>query len=248
VISADVSSCWDDCGHDRIRPNGARAVPTTRPLYAGANDKPLMPCCLMATRRWATIGCAGSSRCGRERSRAASNLAASALSRSGDRGQALMADSVGRFEIWIHGANVAQTVGSQAQNGSVRLADPSMLAFAPGAQGSRGHIVQGRRGKRRARGPRVWADDFFDEAILLRSMVSRASRNGHPGRDGRSAAHDLSGRVDGGGTTSSDAGDHAGDQGKAGTGAETEKRTKKRGKGRPIGIHDAGKGEGKAEG
>jgi hypothetical protein len=78
-------------------------------------------------------------------------------------GQALMADSVGRFEIWIHGGCSAPDGRLANANGSVRLADPDILGLLNVLKGHEGAFCEIVEAARRTEAPRVRSDEFFDE-------------------------------------------------------------------------------------
>ena len=158
-------------------------------------------------------------------------------------GQALMADSIGRFEIWIHGGCAAPDGRLASTNGSVRLADPAMFALLQVLKGREGALCEVVEAERRAQAPHVWEDGFFDEGDPP-SLDGVESEPEWPIPVAMTAPLRtiFLGEYDGGGTDTG----VVGDQGKAGGDAETEGKTegKKEGieaKGEPIGAHDAGK-------
>src|SRR4051812_7606720 len=132
-------------------------------------------------------------------------------------GQALMADSVGRFEIWIHGGYAAPDGRLASTNGSVRLADPAMQAMLQVLKGHEGALCEIVEAERRTQAPRVCGDGFFDEGDPP-SLDGVESEPEWPIPVAMAAPLRtiFLGEYDGGSTDTS----HAGDQGKASGGAE----------------------------
>src|SRR5262245_15743122 len=78
-------------------------------------------------------------------------------------GPALMADSVGRFEIWIHGGCGAPDGRLANTNGSVRLSDPDMFGLLTVVKGREGASCEIVETERRPEAPFVRFEMFFDE-------------------------------------------------------------------------------------
>ena len=78
-------------------------------------------------------------------------------------GPALMADSVGRFEIWIHGGCAAPDGRLCNTNGSVRLADPDFFGFVNVVKGREGAACEIAETGRVLDAPSVRVDEPFDE-------------------------------------------------------------------------------------
>jgi hypothetical protein len=153
-------------------------------------------------------------------------------------GQALMADSVGRFEIWIHGGHAAPDGRPASTNGSVRLADPAIFALLQVLKGHEGTLCEVVEAERRTQVPCVWLDGFFDEGDPP-SLDGVESEPEWPIPVAMAAPLRtiFLGEYDGGGTDTGDAGDH--DKTGGGAGTKEEEEPKKE----PIAAHDARKAQ-----
>src|SRR5262249_58317703 len=79
-------------------------------------------------------------------------------------GPGVMADSVGRFEIWIHGGNGDPRGLLRPTNGSLRLADEDVFRLINLVKGREGLRVEVREADGETDAPPVGLDDdIFDE-------------------------------------------------------------------------------------